>query len=83
MSVDVKPMQKRMAFRSSVILFPPMRLEPGSCQAVRIAAILDKPVNRVEVTPEWRAEQEVKQKKYEQDRQEHYARVGRHQSETL
>ena len=71
-----------MVFIKSVIPFPPMRLDPGSCQAVRISAILDKPINRVEVTPEWRAEQEAKQKKYEQDRQEHYARVGRHQSET-
>jgi hypothetical protein len=33
---------------------PPYVIDPGSCQAARIAAILDKPNNRVEVTPEWR-----------------------------
>ena len=35
---------------------PPSILDPGSCQAVRIVAILDKPLHRVEVTPEWLAQ---------------------------
>jgi hypothetical protein len=35
-----------------------MRLEPGSCQAAHLSAILDKPINRVEVTPEWREQNE-------------------------
>jgi hypothetical protein len=57
-----------MVFTKSVIPFPPMHLDPGSCQAVRIAAILDKPVLRVEVTPEWIAMNERKQRAYEQKR---------------
>ena len=57
-----------MAFRSSVIPFPPMRLEPGSCQAARIYASLDKPIVRVEVTPEWREQNELKRLAYERER---------------
>jgi hypothetical protein len=49
---------------------PPSVLDPGSCQAVRIAAILDKPINRVEVTPEWLAENARKQEAYERQRAE-------------
>lgn len=52
------------------ITSPPYILDPGSCQAVRIAAILDKPSHRVEVTPEWRAENARKQKAYERSRVE-------------
>jgi hypothetical protein len=69
-------MQKRMVFRSSVIPFPPMWLDPGSCQAVRIAAILDKPILRVEVTPEWIAMNERKQRAYERKRAEWRKQVG-------
>jgi hypothetical protein len=60
--------QKRTVFRSSVIPFPPMRLDPGSCQAVRIEKLLSKPAQRVKVTPEWIAENEAKQKAYEENR---------------
>ena len=65
-----------MQFKTSEIPFPPTQLDPGSCQAVRIAAIFDKSVRRVPPTAEWRAEQEAKQRAYEKDRQAHYERVG-------
>jgi hypothetical protein len=53
-------MPKRMAFLNSEIPFPPMRLNPGSCNAVRIEAAMSHPVYRVKVTPEWIAENEAK-----------------------
>jgi hypothetical protein len=34
------------------------QLDPGSCQAVRIAAILEKPVMQTAVTPKWREQNE-------------------------
>ena len=69
-------MQKRMAFQSSTIPFPPTHLNPGSCQAVSIETLLAKPVERVPVTPGWLAENAAKQRAYEQSRREHYERVG-------
>jgi hypothetical protein len=59
-----------MAFRSSVVPFPPIKLNPGHCQAVRIEASLSHAANRVKPNPEWIAEQEAKQHAYELRRAE-------------
>ena len=59
-------MQKRKGFSNSSFPFPPTRLDPGSCQAARIDALLSKPVNRVPATPEWLAENQAKQRAYEE-----------------
>ena len=53
-----------------------MVLDPGSCQAVRVEAALSIPVERVSVSPEWLAENEAKQKAYEQQRREWRKLVG-------
>jgi len=50
-----------MAFLKSSVS-PPSVLDPGSCQAVRISATLDKPVVRTTMT---REESEMKQLAYE------------------
>jgi hypothetical protein len=52
------------AFHNSTIS-PPSMLDPGSCQAVRIEAILDKPAMRMTMT---REESELKQLAYERER---------------
>ncbi|HEX3747608.1 MAG TPA: hypothetical protein VHW09_26920 [Bryobacteraceae bacterium] len=57
--------QKRLAFRSSTVSFP-TEIDAGSCQAARIEAAMSKPVLRVAVTPEWLAENAVKQLAYEE-----------------
>lgn len=64
-----------MAFAKSEVS-PPCVVEPGSCQAVRICGIINDPLARVEVTPEWLAENEAKQKAYEQKRAEWLVLVG-------
>jgi hypothetical protein len=56
-----------MDFRKASVS-PPSILDPGSCQAVRIAAILDKPLVCVPVTPERREQNERKQLAYECER---------------
>jgi hypothetical protein len=43
---------------------------------VRIAAMLDRPVLRVEVTPEWRRENDLKQLRYEARRAAWLKKVG-------
>ena len=68
--------QKRTAFSSSVLPFPPMILQPGSCQAARVEAALSHPVHHAPGTPEWRAEQEEKQRAYERQRREWRKLVG-------
>jgi hypothetical protein len=69
-------MSKRIAFQSSVIPFPPMILEPGSCQAERIHAGLSREIQSAPGTPEWREEQRARQKAYEQKRREWREKVG-------
>jgi len=64
-----------MAFAKSQVS-PPCVVEPGSCQAVRICGIIGDPLARVEVTPEWLAENEAKQKAYEQRRAEWLKHAG-------
>ena len=64
-----------MSFAKSTVS-PPCIVEPGSCQAVRIEAALSLPVQRVRVTPGWLAENEAKQKAYEQRRAEWRKLVG-------
>jgi hypothetical protein len=58
-----------MAFLKSAVS-PPCIVEAGSCQAERVHANLARPLNRVPVTPEWLAENEVNQKTYEKQRRE-------------
>jgi hypothetical protein len=57
--------QKRMAFLNSHVPFPPTILSPGSCQAVRIASTVNKPVVKMTMT---REESELKQLAYERER---------------
>jgi hypothetical protein len=64
-----------MSFSKSTVSNPCI-VEPGSCQAVRVCEVLYRPLNRVEVTPEWYAMNEAKQKAYEQERAEWRRLVG-------
>jgi hypothetical protein len=54
-----------MAFVNTTIS-PSTELDPGSCQAVPIETVLARPINRVSVTPEWIAENDAKQRAYEE-----------------
>jgi hypothetical protein len=65
-----------MGFSNPNIPFPPIKLDPGSCQAVRIAGIQDKPIERAPVSPEWRAEQDEKQRIYQEKRAARRKEVG-------
>jgi hypothetical protein len=57
-----------MAFSKSCIPFPPTKLEPGSCHAARIEAMLEKPIPLLTLT---REECELKQLAYERDRRKY------------
>jgi hypothetical protein len=64
-----------MAFLKSEVS-PPCIIEPGSCHAARVEAAMSFPIERAPVTAEWLAENEAKQKAYEDRRREWRKRVG-------
>jgi hypothetical protein len=51
---------------------PPQALDPGSCDAARIAEalVMQSKAEAVPVTDEWRAEQQAKREAYAQSRRE-------------
>jgi len=57
---------------------PPQTLDPGSCDAQRIAEalVIQSKAKAVPVTDEWRAEQEAKQAAYAASRREWHNRLN-------
>jgi len=68
----LRPRQRRAGVFLKAICAAPQTLDPGSCDAQRIAEILmmQSKAEAVPVTPEWRAEQEAKRAAYAKSRRE-------------
>jgi hypothetical protein len=68
----VRPRQRRAGVFMKATSEAPQVLDPGSCDAQRIAEILmmQSKAEAVAVTPEWRAEQQAKREAYAQSRRE-------------
>lgn len=74
----VRPRQRRAGVFLRATSEAPQMLDPGSCDAQRIAEILlmQSKAEAVPVTPGWRAEQEAKRDAYAKSRREWQNRLS-------
>jgi len=76
--ITVRPRQRRAGVFAKATSEAPQVLDPGSCDAQRIAEILlmQSKAEAVPVTPQWRAEQEAKRAAYAKSRREWHNRLN-------